>query len=336
MAHHVASIVPVWKKCVRPSGICLFKKVSRIVREVPQGSHLGPLIFILFVNDLCPRLQSHKLLYADDLKVFRTVSSAIDCVALQQDIDSIHHWCVCNGMTVNASKCRVISFSRSASLLLYDYTYNCTNLERVESIKDLGLLIDRKLNFSAHVAATTAKAFAMLGFLRRNTADFENIEALKTLYISLVRSTLEYAVQVWAPYYAEQQDRLERVQRRFTLYALRLLPWRDGVWWTSYRDRCALLRMESLEQRRVFLQQTFVFDVLVDRIDCPQLLSEVNIHAPVRRLRNQNMLWIPFHRTLYGQNRPIDRCCRLFNIVSDEFDFGMSRERFKRKIIARL
>ena len=210
--------------------------------------------------------------------------------------------------------------------------FNSNKLDRVTSIKDLGLLIDRKLNFSEHVTATTAKAFAMLGFLRRNTVDFENINALKALFISMVRSILEYAVQVWAPHYSEQRDRFERVQRRFTLYALRRLSWRDGVWWTSYSDRCALLRLESLEQRRVFLQRIFVCDVLANRIDCPQILEEVNLHAPGRHLRTRTMLRTQFHRTTYGQNRPIDRCCRLFNSVSDEFDFGISRERFKRKI----
>ena len=303
-----------------------------ITSGVPQGSHLGPLIFILFVNDLCFRLQSNKLLYADDLKVYRTVSSVIDCLALQTDIDAVHQWCQLNGMVVNLNKCKVISFSRSASPLTYCYTYDSNELDRVNSIKDLGLSIDRKLNFSEHVTATTAKAFAMLGFLRRNTVDFVNINALKTLYISMVRSTLEYAVQVWAPHYAEQRDRLEKVQRRFTLYALRRLPWRDGVWWTSYSDRCALLQLESLEKRRVLLQRILVFDVLVNRVDCPQILGEINFQAPAQRLRTHAMLRIPFHRTVYGQNRPIDRCCRLFNAVSDEFDYDISRVRFKRKI----
>ena len=152
----------------------------------------------------------------------------------------------------------------------------------------------------------------------------------------MVRSVLEYAVQIWAPHHAEQRDRLEKVQRRFTLYALRRLPWRNGVWWTSYSDRCALLQIESLERRRVFLQRMFVFDVLAHRVDCPQILNEINLLAPTRQLRVNTMLWIPFHRTVYGQNRPIDRCCRLFNTVADAYEFGITRERFKQGIIARL
>lgn len=176
---------------------CTIKEVP-IPSGVPQGSHLGPLIFILFVNDICQRLQSQKLLYADDLKIFRTVTSVLNCVALQQDIDMIQEWCSLNGMKVNPSKCKSISFTRSTAPIRHEYTFDHHELDRVSSIRDLGLLIDCKLNFSEHVSATTAKAFAMLGFLRRNTAEFENINALKTLYITMVRSILEYAVQVWA------------------------------------------------------------------------------------------------------------------------------------------
>ena len=300
---------------------------------VPQGSHLGPLIFILFVNDICDRLQSQKLMYADDLKIFRTITSVIDCVALQQDIEIIREWCCLNGMTVNPSKCKSISFTRSAAPICYGYTFDCHEMHRVCSIRDLGLLIDRKLNFSEHVSATTAKAFAMLGFLRRNTAEFENINALKMLYITMVRSIMEFAVQVWAPHHANQRDRLEKVQRRFTLFALRRLPWRNGVWWSSYSDRCTLLGLQSLEQRRIFLQRMFVFDILSDRIDCPQLRNEINVYRPVRQLRNQPLLRIPFHRTLYGYNRPIDRCCRFFNDVSNEFSPELPRNNFKLRII---
>ncbi|KAL9698342.1 hypothetical protein quinque_001783 [Culex quinquefasciatus] len=105
------------------------------------------------------------------------------------DIDAIQEWCNLNGMKVNPSKCKSISFTRSTAPIRYDYT-----MDRVCSIRDHGLLIDRKLSFSEHVSSTTAKAFALLGFLRRNTAEYENINALKTLYITMIRSILEYAL----------------------------------------------------------------------------------------------------------------------------------------------
>ncbi|KAL9705167.1 hypothetical protein quinque_008685 [Culex quinquefasciatus] len=107
------------------------------------------------------------------------------------DIDAIQEWCNLNGMKVNLSKCKSISFTRSPAPIRYDYTFARHEMDRVCSIRDLGLLIDRKLSFSEHVSSTTAKAFALLGFLRRNTAEFENINALKTLYITMIRSILD-------------------------------------------------------------------------------------------------------------------------------------------------
>lgn len=203
---------------------CTSSHLLAIPSGVPQGSVIGPLLFILFVNDLCSVLESDKLMYADDLKVFRSVSSPLDSCALQQDIDRLLRWCTANGMEVNVQKCKIISFTRKRTPLLSSYRIGQNELERVNTIKDLGVTIDSKACFNEHIALTTAKAFATLGFLRRNAADFVDLFALKTIYCSLVRSQLEYAVQVWAPYYAVQAERIERIQRAFTRFAVRRLP----------------------------------------------------------------------------------------------------------------
>lgn len=299
---------------------------------VPQGSHLGPLIFVLFINDLCDRLQAGKLLYADDLKLFRVVKTILDCCALQADIERVSKWCDMNGMQMNANKCKVISFNRRRSTVRFEYSLDSNPLERVSSIKDLGVILDSKLRFDQHVAITTAKANAMLGFLRRNTQHFDDIYALKSLYCALVRSVLEYGVQVWAPYHAVYAERIERVQKRFIRYALRGLPWNDSVNLPPYNQRCALIDMESLANRRTLLQRLFVFDVVTGKIDCSCLLSNLRFHAPARRLRNSRLLWIPIHRSDYGYHSPFDSCCRLFNDVCDSFDFNISKLVFKNRI----
>ncbi|KAL9706530.1 hypothetical protein quinque_010048 [Culex quinquefasciatus] len=182
---------------------------------VPQGSHLGPLIFVLFINDLCSRLQSCKLLYADDLKIFRRIGDSDDVRALQNDINTLLRWCTQNGMEVNEKKCKLISFYRIRRPILAEYNMDQSALERVQSIVDLGVTIDCKMEFNQHVSISVAKSYAMLGFLRRNAAGFTDVRVLKTLYFSLVRSVLEYAVPVWAPYYAVHQQKIESIQRRF-------------------------------------------------------------------------------------------------------------------------
>ncbi|XP_055611992.1 uncharacterized protein LOC129758508 [Uranotaenia lowii] len=238
-------------------------------------------------------------------------------------------WCGLHGMEVNAEKCKCISFFRTRASVVYDYGLRDTSLERVTFIKDLGITFDQKLSFVQHTATTAAKAFALLGFLRRNTLSFEDPYALKTVFCSLVRSVLEYAVPVWAPYHSVHSERLERIQKKFLRYALRRLPWQDPVRLPPYSERCALLSMTSLSQRRTFLQRTFVYDILTNAVDCPQLLQRLNIYVPARRLRNQTMFWLPRSRTVFGENHPLFRCCEVFNAVSHLFDYHVTKSKFK-------
>lgn len=210
------------------------------------------------------------------------------------------------------------------------------DLERVSLIKDLGVTIDSKACFNEHVAVTTSKAFATLGFLRRNASDFVDLFALKTIYCSLVRSQLEYAVQVWAPYYAVQADRIERIQKVFARYALRRVPWVRPQGLSSYEDNCQRLKLSTLSSRRVMLQRIYVFDLLSGNIDCPTLREKVVLNVPARNLRNPApFLIVPGHRTNYGYHSPLSACCRKFNDVADVFAAGMSKCMFKCRIINR-
>ncbi|XP_062699172.1 uncharacterized protein LOC134284397, partial [Aedes albopictus] len=119
-----------------------------------------------------------------------------------------------NGMQANPSKCKVITYTRKHEPIRFEYSMDSAMLQRVNSIKDLGITLDSKLKFNEHISKTIAKANSMLGFLRRNTADFDDIYALKALYCSLVRSGLEYGVQIWAPYRGVHELRIENVQKR--------------------------------------------------------------------------------------------------------------------------
>ncbi|XP_062538115.1 uncharacterized protein LOC134206415 [Armigeres subalbatus] len=105
------------------------------------------------------------------------------------DIDKLQLWCSENGMALNISKCKAISFSRRNTRIESGYTIGSTQLESVDLIRDF------KFRFNEHISMTTAKAFAALGFIRRYTKDFTDIYALKALYCSTVRSILEYAIR---------------------------------------------------------------------------------------------------------------------------------------------
>lgn len=303
-----------------------------VTSGVPQGSVLGPLLFNIFVNDLCLCLSSFKLSFADDLKFYRIIRSSLDCFALQEDINTLLIWCSDNGMRVNNDKCKVITFTRSNNPVTHQYHMEFAHLERVASICDLGVTIDAKLQFHEHVGITTAKAFSVLGLIRRHASEFTDIYALKTLYCSLVRSILEYAAPVWSPYYVAPILSIERVQKKFVRFVLRSLPWNDPDNLPPYPDRCQLISLEPLTVRRVKMQRLFVFDILNGAIDCPALLEQISLQIPSRRLRNTPMIAIPYHRTNYGFNNPFDSCLRSFNVVSDQFDFDMCKNVFKTRI----
>lgn len=308
--------------------------ILNIPSGVPQGSHIGPLIFILFVNDICSTIGSSNLMYADDLKLYRIIHSPLDCCALQADVDTLLRWCTLNGMEANISKCKVVTFCRIRSPLIVNYAMDGQILERVNSIRDLGVLLDSKLRFNEHIASASAKAFAMLGFLKRNTADFDDPYSLKTLFCALVRSILEYAVVVWAPYHAVHVVKMERIQRAFVRFALRRLPWDNPIDLPLYEDRCRLINLPTLADRRTLLQRLFIFDVLHHSVDCNSILSQIFFLAPARQLREPRaLLWVPAHQTSYGYNNPLHVCIRKFNEVCPLFyDFNISKSVFKLRI----
>jgi hypothetical protein len=174
------------------------KHESEVIYEksgVSQGSHLGPLLFLLFINDVVSIFESLSVFfYADDMKLHAKIGVIEDCYAVQRDLDCLCAWCDVNKLYLNVRKCKVITFSRAKVQVTYDYSLKGQNLERVSVIRDLGVLMDSKLTFSEHVdvtiSSTISKARQILGFIIRVGRDFRDPYALKSLYVSLVRSKL--------------------------------------------------------------------------------------------------------------------------------------------------
>lgn len=235
-------------------------------------------------------------------------------------------------MQLNISRGKTITFKRRLSCFPFEYKINGICLDRVNTINDLGVIIDSKLKFNEHINIITAKAFSVLGFVRRNTQLFHDVYTLKTLYCSLVRSILEHAACVWSPYHTTLEIRIEKVQRSFIRYALRSLPWNDPQNLPHYESRCKLIDLETLSRRRTKLKQMFVFDLITGNIDCSALLNDVMFFAPSRNLRGRYLLTTGAHRTSYGQNSPFTSCIQCFNDVNDQFDFNVSKTIFKRRI----
>lgn len=142
---------------------------------VPQGSHLGPLFFIIYLNDIGKCFLNCKfLLYADDLKMFCPVEHPSDCQKIQEDLDRLAAYCSKMDLFLNLEKCVAITYTRNKSFVCHSYLVNNTQLKTVSEIKDLGVIMDSKLLFKFHIEKIINESNKMLGFIKRNTKYFRN------------------------------------------------------------------------------------------------------------------------------------------------------------------
>lgn len=295
---------------------------------VPQGSILGPLFFILFMNDISSViLNSEVLLYADDLKIFLRINSISDVFRLQIDIHNIVHWCSVNQLQINLSKCFLVSYYKCRNPIFYKYSIDSQALETLDEIKDLGVVFDSKFTFVNHINMIVPKAYALLAFIKRNCRDFSDPYTIKLVYMSTILTKLEYGCLIWNPFYTTHISRLERIQKKFISFALRSLNFTLPI--PSYVDRCRLIHLKSLENRRKLLSLKFVYKLVCGYIDCPALLGLINFNVPTRFLRHNYVFNLPIHRSNYSANEPINRALNEFNRISNlNIDIFGCLERF--------
>lgn len=320
------------KQFVRYAGV--ISNEILVTSGVPQGSHLGPLLFIIFINDLSYLLRMIKfLLYADDLKIYTVVRNNNDSELLQNNLNIVHNWCSLNGMELNVDKCMVISFSRKKSTTHHAYKVNGSTLESKTLINDLGILLDSKLTFKHHIDMVYCKSKRMLGFIKRRGKEFNDPFIFKSLYCALVRPILEYCSVVWMPFFEVDKKKLESVQKQFLLFALRSLNWRDRYNIPPYFDRLGLLKMNTLNSRRDTSAALFAFDLLKNNINSIYLCNKISRNPNIRNLRHTPYLKVTGHSSCYSQNESFNRCSSIFNGFYKFYDESISRDTFKMRIL---
>ena len=217
-------------------------KAVPVTSGVPQGSVLGPLLFLLFINDLPANIKNEIRIFADDVKMVVDPSRNQD---VQHDLDVLCHWENNWLLRFNLEKCKLLHVGKNNPR--YQYKFLGSTLCTCTTEKDLGVTFNEKFDFSDHIYASISKAKSSLAWLLRNVIS-RNAYEMKTAYRSLVRHNLEYCCQVWAPKARHGNWKtildIEAVQRTFT----RVI---EGMADLNYKQRLEKLNMTTLLERRM-------------------------------------------------------------------------------------
>ena len=208
-----------------------------VVSGIPQGSVLGPILFIICINDLLENIESEVLLFADDIKNFNHIATRADALTLQSDIDSVESWSQKWLLTFHPDKCHVLTTGKFENIRhTHRYSVYEKELEHVFEKKHLGVIMDSDLNFEQHIMTKVNKANSIMGLIRRSFT-FLDCYLFKNLYVTFVRPHLEYA------HLTKHINTIEKVQ----MGATKLV---DGLSDLDYEGRLRKLDLPTLVYRR--------------------------------------------------------------------------------------
>jgi hypothetical protein len=215
-----------------------------VTSGVPQGSVLGPLLFIIFINDIITDLTCKLRLFADDCIVYSEIRNNADTQILQDNLCKICSWVKVNNMELNEKKSQLITFTTKRTIRKCNYEVNSVPLNPVDNCKYLGIILNSKLTWKKQVENVIKKGMKRLHFVMRNLRG-SNVEAKEMAYKSIVRPLMEYGSVVWDPAQQELKHSVEMIQRR----AVRKVLSKYGRRY-SPTDMLEELKWESLECRR--------------------------------------------------------------------------------------
>ena len=298
-----------------------------VTSGVPQGSILGPYLFLLFINDMPDVVTaSTTALFADDCKIFKEIESHDDCLALQNDLNSLHQWSTEWKMSFNASKCKILTISRSRNPISYDYHLDGVVLEHVGEFRDLGVVFNESLSFKSHITSLVSRCNRMSGVVKRSVGFGAPQHVKLTLFKALVRPHTEFSSQVWSPHSKTEIALLESVQRSMT----RFICTNE----LSYPERCLSLNLLPLSYRREVADLVFCFKCLNGYLDV-DFTEELCIFNPGNSLRSSHsglLLQERRTRTEHFKAMYFNRVTHLWNVLPIEIRQCTSLSSFKSKL----
>eukprot|EP00061_Rhincodon_typus_P016325 g44485.t1 len=225
----------------------------------PTDEVLGPLLFVIYVNDLNENVDGWVSKFEDDTKILRVVDSVEGCQRIQWDIDQFLIWAERWRMEINPGNCEVLHFGRSN--IEEKYTVNSSTLKSIDVQRDFGAQAHSSLKVAMQVDRVVKEAYSMLTFIGRGT-EYKSQDVMVQFYKTLVGPHLEYCIYFWSPHYRKDVEALQRVQKRF----IGMMPGLKGV---NDKERLEKLRLFSLGRRRLRKELIEVRKIMkyIDRVE---------------------------------------------------------------------
>ena len=299
-----------------------------VISGVPQGSVLGPILFLIYINDIDLSADKVKFLskFADDTKLGHPVKSEADRDLLQSQLNALCVWAKEWGMEFNVEKCKVLHYCRNNK----EYQYQMYNkiLEKVDSEKDIGVLVNKSGKPSEQCIKASRTANGILSQISR-TFHYRDKKVFLDLYKRHVRVHLEYATPAWSPWQAGDCELLEKVQRR----AVNMISGLNG----TYEEKLKHLNLQTLSQRRFRADMIETYEILnnLSNVNPEVWFTRSNPNRVSTRSSVPNPdlnLNLPFRRTEIGKNSFSSRAVRGWNNLPSEIKSSTSLAQFKVKI----
>jgi ribonuclease P/MRP protein subunit RPP40 len=268
---------------------------AKVTSGVPQGTVLGPLLFLTYINDLPEKVGSLRL-FADDSYLYRIIANTQDTLSLQKDLDTLIEWEREWSMEFHPDKCKMLRITNKLNPIMADYHIHNHKLDTVDTAKYLGVILHKKLSWRHHVDAICKKANQTRSFLQRNLKSCHR-DVKSQCYKTYVRPKLEYASVAWDPVGEGNlylRNQIEMVQRRAARFVCS-----DWRWDSSPSVMMDRLKWQSLEERRKQSRLIFLHKYCHNEIDIPEKIAvrgrgkNTNFQAMNPRLRSYTNSFVP-------------------------------------------
>ena len=298
---------------------------SPVESGVPQGSVLGPLLFLLYINDLPKYISPESVarLFADDCVLYRRINSEEDAHKLQKDLDGLQKWERDWLMEFHPQKCQTMDITNKRKPITVPYTIHGHVLEEVDTAKYLGVNIHKQLNWNHHISAVTKKANNTRSFLQRNISQCPK-KTKELCYRTLVRPLMEYATVIWDPFTDANIRKLEMVQRRSARMVCS-----DYRRTSSVSSMLQQLQWPTLQERRAQAKVTMMYRIVYQLVDVPTTYL-----IPISSIRGHGLNYlVPYARTQIYQRSFFPDTIRLWNSLPQSVVSCPTIDSFKREVL---